>query len=30
MAKDKEYRREKKESKKELMIGSHQFQNEVS
>jgi len=30
MAKDKEYRREKKENKKELMIGSYQFQSEVS
>jgi hypothetical protein len=30
MAKDKEYRREKKENKKELMVGSYQFQSEVS
>jgi len=30
MAKDKEYRREKKENKEELLIGSYQFQNEVS
>jgi len=30
MAKNKEYRREKRESKKELMIGSYQFQSEVS
>jgi hypothetical protein len=30
MAKNKEYRREKKENKKELIIGSYQFQSEVS
>jgi len=29
-AKDERYKREKKENKKELMIGSYQFQSEVS